>query len=155
MAGLNQGQWPGEVAESPFLTDDRAQALNREALATGSQGTGHLVVTQGKGYVLSAMQRRAIIMQRLLRAIERVPGRLVLAASLHEGDDFEKLGQISEFLQRIYYAHRGRILSGQALGELLQRTAANIARAGLRDEDSRAGRGLRRLWPDPSQPSRS
>ena len=138
VAGLNQGQWPGEVAESPFLTDDRAQALNREALATGSQGTGHLVVTPGKGYVLSAMQRRAIIMQRLLRAIERVPGRLVLAASLHEGDDFEKRGQISEFLQRIYYAHKGRILSGQALGELLQRTAANIARAGLRDEDSRA-----------------
>ncbi|MBV9618225.1 MAG: hypothetical protein JO201_03355, partial [Verrucomicrobia bacterium] len=82
LAGLNQGEWPPAQSESGFLPEDQIAELNARAAQCGQQGEGHLILEEGKTFLIGAQDERRIALRRFAAALDSVEHGLAITASL-------------------------------------------------------------------------
>ena len=124
LAGLNQGEWPQAQRESGFLPDEQISDLNAQATKRGEQGEGHLVLEEGKTFLLGAQDQRRIALRQFAAALDSVDHGLAIAASLVQEAAPERLWNPSELFSQIYFATQKKALSQQTMLMLREQTHA-------------------------------
>ncbi len=122
LGGLNHGLWPPEPPLSPFLPDELLQALNRNSLAQGSQGEGHLAVKKDRSLLLGAGDLRQLSRDAFAGLLESTGCRLAATASLKAEDDFSRAAAPSELFLKLYRADTGGHLDDKTMAELAAAT---------------------------------
>lgn len=122
-AGLNEGVWPPSQDESPFLPDAAIAALNRRNQQESHRfGEGQRVAREGAALCMSAGERRALALQKLLNVIDRTMHGIGVAAERHAQRPREQAVNPSDFFARLYFSACGRVLSQREIDMLHART---------------------------------
>ncbi len=122
LGGLNHGLWPPEPPISPYLPDERLEALNKSSLAQGAQGEGHLTVKNKRGLLLGAGELRQLSRDAFSGLLESATCRMAATASLKAEDDFSRAATPSELYLKLFRADTGGHLDNKAMGELASAT---------------------------------
>ncbi len=122
LGGLNHGLWPPEPPISPYLSDERLEALNKNSLAQGSQGEGHLTVKNKCGLLLGPGDQRQLSRDAFGGLLESTTLRLAATASLKAEDDFSRAATPSELYLKLYRADTGGHLDDKAMAQLASAT---------------------------------
>lgn len=115
LAGMQQGEWPPEEPESPFLSSAQMQRLNQQALQPGPYSADDPIICPGHTILAEAAagrQRREAFFNGLLAAPRQ---QLIATASLADPQEPTLKTPLSEWFLRLYAADRGAWLSPQAM----------------------------------------
>ena len=120
LTGLNQGVWPPDTADAPFLGQSRVDEFNRRAVRQGSQGEGQTVIRDGRGLILGPAQRSARIHRQFYNLIEAAEHAVCVTASRRDDLAPGRPAQPGDLLIRLVAAATGSGLTD----EIMTRTAA-------------------------------
>lgn len=106
LAGVNQGIWPGEARTNGFLTQEKIAEANRSAAPAEAE-----FVRPGAGYLLSQHELRGFEEKSFLQGIDVASkGLVVIWSSADETDNGTPMLP-SEFITRLFFTERGRLMS--------------------------------------------
>lgn len=134
LAGMNKGAWPPEESSSAFLEETQMSWLNRKASVQGGQGEGHLVLAEGKGYLVSSNERRRRFEQDFLHLIGNVKEHVSLTACMRAPEDKSREWAPSDLWMRIFYVARDALFSLKEAEKLSEKTKAFL-QASIVDRD--------------------
>ncbi|HTB64077.1 MAG TPA: PD-(D/E)XK nuclease family protein, partial [Opitutales bacterium] len=87
LAGLQHGEWPNDIRESPLLDDSQLRELNRKVLRQGPQGEGHWTVAPGHALLQTPGDRRWFERANFARLLGLPTQGLALTARLADPAD--------------------------------------------------------------------
>ncbi len=123
VGGLNSEEWPRVWAETGLLSADYMGKLNRAAMEQGRQGEGHVVLKANHSWIYSSSEERMAGHARFVRLL-RAPSRgLALTMSAERRTTAPETITPSEFLMRVYWIDRGRLLDTDTVIKLIEETS--------------------------------
>jgi hypothetical protein len=126
LTGLNEGKWPRFFEAAAFGSRHELAALNRQArqlnrrgTTQGSQGEGHEVVRDDRGYCLLPLERQELALRDLCAAVEGTSVALCLAAMTKEAG---RSLLPSDLFAHAWQSKTGRVLDDASFRALARRT---------------------------------
>ena len=129
LAGLNQNSWPPDPRKLPFMDQGRADALNAQAVTTGSQGEGQSVVKPGRGLIVGPAQRSAQTHRQFHNILESATHAASFFASATQEEDPSRPWNPSDLFVRAHAAATARGLSEEEASAIRAATTKWLAAA--------------------------
>ncbi|HIE10038.1 MAG TPA: hypothetical protein EYP62_00305 [Kiritimatiellae bacterium] len=126
-AGLNQHLWPAVGPHRPYLPEQLLAELNRRSIGIGSQGEGHLILTEGRGYLLGIHDEQVLRRRQFATLLEGCGCRVSLSCSRADEQDPARRRVPGDIISSLYYCCTSRALTEEELDQLQAHTESFLA----------------------------
>lgn len=134
-AGMSADMWSGEGRQTPFLDAEDLRCLNSRVVKTGSQGEGHLKASGRRGRLRNSSEEGIHTLIRLNRVMEVTREAIAVTFGRAKETDRTRVAVPSDWLLRLFWTERGRLLDDLELSRLADQTSAWLSTFHGRESD--------------------